>query len=192
MQELIWYKDVASFITKDNFLTVIPSKNQTYAGQLNSLLRLSLYYSVIVSLIKQHIEYLIIPVLVAGVIYLLYDNFRTVGMETLSVKEQNSKCIKPSKQNPFMNLLNSDKRTRKPACDPLNDETKSDINEKFNRSIFKDIDDVWERNNAGRNFYTMPSTTVPNDQTGFAEWLYSGTRAGGKQIRPPRNAINTM
>ena len=192
MQELIWYKDVASFITKDNFLTVIPSKNQTYAGQLNSLLRLSLYYSVIVYLIKQHIESLIIPVLVAGVTYLLYDRFRTAGMETLSVKEQNRKCIKPSKQNPFMNFLNSDKRTRKPACDPLNDEIKSDINAKFNRSIFKDIDDVWERNNASRNFYTMPSTTVPNDQTGFAEWLYSGTRAGGKQIRPPRNAINTM
>ncbi len=23
-----------------------------------------------------------------------------------------------------------------------------------------------------RNFYSMPSTTVPNDQTGFANWCY--------------------
>ena len=91
-----------------------------------------------------------------------------------------------------MNVLNSDNRQREAACDPLDPEVKYEIENKFEKSIFRDIDDVWERNNAGRTFYTTAATTIPNDQTGFAEWLYSGLRAGGKQTRPPRNAINTM
>ena len=36
----------------------------------------------------------------------------------------------------------------------------------------QDVDDLFGRYNSQRQFYTMPSTTVPNDQKSFAEWLY--------------------
>ncbi|AUF82402.1 hypothetical protein TetV_310 [Tetraselmis virus 1] len=190
--ELIWYTDPSGLFTKHNYGKIIPTLNQTYAEQLNSVLRLSIYYGILVSLLKQKIDVLVIPIMVAGITYGLYKSFKREGHTLISANKKSSECIKPSTDNPFMNFLNSDERTREPACDPLDPVVKMGINDKFQKSIFRDIDDVWERNNAGRNFYTTAATTVPNDQTAFAEWCYSSTRAGGKQVRPPRNAIYTM
>jgi hypothetical protein len=34
------------------------------------------------------------------------------------------------------------------------------------------VDDLFNRNTSQRQFYTTPVTTIPNDQTGFARWLY--------------------
>ena len=42
----------------------------------------------------------------------------------------------------------------------------------YNSSIYRNIDDVYERENSQRLFYTLPIQTVPNDQTNFANWLY--------------------
>nr|WRJ70011.1 hypothetical protein TetV2_00566 [Oceanusvirus sp.] len=190
-RELIWYKDPPGLITSGNFQKIIPFPSMAYAEQLNAVLRLSLYYSVVVAFLRQNADVLVIPILVASVTYLLYSSFKREGYEAKTSDMQEG-CVKPTKQNPFMNVLNSDSRTRKASCDPLDPLVKSKIDDEFGRSIFRDVDDVWERNNAGRTFYTTASTTIPNDQMGFAEWLYSGTRAGGKQTRPPRNAVNTM
>ena len=178
-RELIWYKDPPGLITQGNFQKIVPFPSMTYAEQLNAVLRLSLYYSVVVAFLRQKADVLVIPILVASVTYLLYSSFKREGYQAKTA-EMEEGCVKPSRQNPFMNVLNSDSRTRKASCDPLDPLVKSRIDEEFSRSIFRDVDDVWERNNAGRTFYTTASTTIPNDQTGFAEWLYSGTRAGGR------------
>ena len=47
------------------------------------------------------------------------------------------------------------------------------IDKNFNSDIFKDYNDVYDRHNSQRNFYTMPSTTQPNDQDSFKKWLYN-------------------
>lgn len=189
MSEIIWYENPRGLFTKDNFLKIVPVKNQTYAEQLNSVLRLSVYYGLMVTMFRQNYDMLLIPLGVAAITFLLYKSFRSSGKKELSENWSSEGCVRPTKQNPFMNVLNSDKRSRNPACDPLDPAVKTTIDNKFQQSMFYDIDDVWSRNNAGRSFYTTPSTTIPNDQTSFAEWLYSGVRAGGKQTRPPRNAI---
>ena len=45
----------------------------------------------------------------------------------------------------------------------------------YNSSIFRNIEDVYERENSQRIFYTMPIKTIPNDQTNFANWLYKSS-----------------
>ena len=42
----------------------------------------------------------------------------------------------------------------------------------FYDRIFRDVSDVYSTVAAERNFYTMPSTTIPNDQKAFAEFCY--------------------
>jgi hypothetical protein len=153
-------------------------------------MRLALYYGVVVTVMRNDLDMLVIPVAAAGVTYLLYSSFGKRGAEKFEEPWQRGECVKPTKDNPFMNMSPADDpEKRVKSCDPLDPGVSRAMDETFKSSMFYDIDDVWSRNNAGRNFYTMPVTAVPNDQTDFAEWLYSGVRAGGKQTRPPRNAI---
>nr|QBK88385.1 MAG: uncharacterized protein LCMiAC01_00490 [Mimivirus LCMiAC01] len=84
-------------------------------------------------------------------------------------------CRLPTKDNPFMNpdLTEFNAGDIPVACN-ANDE---DINEQtkvfYNHDLFRDIDELWEKKNSQRQFYTVPNTTVPNNQVEFAKFLYS-------------------
>ena len=41
-----------------------------------------------------------------------------------------------------------------------------------NAEMPSDVNDVFGKMNSQRQFYTMPSTTIPNAQDDFAKWLY--------------------
>ena len=36
----------------------------------------------------------------------------------------------------------------------------------------RDVGDLYGKSNDQRQYYTMPSTTIPNNQTSFAKWCY--------------------
>ncbi|AYV82178.1 MAG: hypothetical protein Homavirus13_7 [Homavirus sp.] len=83
-------------------------------------------------------------------------------------------CRKPTKDNPFMNPDVTEYNNGDPpaACNADDDDIKDDMRLNFNHDLFRDVDDLWERKNSQRQFYTMPNTAVPNQQQEFAEWLY--------------------
>ena len=93
-----------------------------------------------------------------------------------------STCTMPTLDNPFMNAtmkdyLNVDPETNKiidrpPACDTNDPNIKREIDKMYDNNLYKDIDDIFGKMNSQRQFYTMPSTTIPNDQDAFAKWLY--------------------
>jgi len=83
----------------------------------------------------------------------------------------NINCKNPTKDNPLMNINIGDNPNNPLPCIHT-DEIKEDINSKFNYNLYRDTDDLFERFNSQRQFYTTPNTSVPNDQTKFAEWLY--------------------
>ena len=89
--------------------------------------------------------------------------------------EEPDKCQKPTNQNPYMNInitdFNNENKKDK-SCDINNEEVKNDVIEKFNQNLYRNVSDLYGKNNSERQFYTLPVTTVPNDQKGFAEWLY--------------------
>ena len=35
------------------------------------------------------------------------------------------------------------------------------------------MNDIYNNRNSQRQYYTMPNTQIPNDQTSFARWLYA-------------------
>lgn len=82
-------------------------------------------------------------------------------------------CRKPTKDNPFMNPPISDFNTDAPAaCNADDENIKNSINKEFKRDLYMDVDDIFEKMNSQRQFYTIPNTSIPNQQTEFAQWLY--------------------
>lgn len=83
-------------------------------------------------------------------------------------------CRKPSKDNPFMNPSIIDYNTENPpaACNIDDEYIDDSMKVNFNHELFRDVDEIWERKNSQRQFYTVPNTTIPNNQTEFAKWLY--------------------
>jgi len=81
---------------------------------------------------------------------------------------------KPSLDNPYNNILFSDYTDASNLAEPCNidDKDVKEMQNLYNSSIYRNIDDVYERENSQRLFYTVPIQTVPNDQTNFANWLY--------------------
>jgi hypothetical protein len=93
------------------------------------------------------------------------------------LENTNKTCTKPTIDNPFMNVtmkdyLNIDEKGRPEACDTSDPIVKQSMDEFFNNNLFKDVNDVFGKMNSQRQFYTMPSTTIPNAQDEFARWLY--------------------
>ena len=83
-------------------------------------------------------------------------------------------CRRPSDGNPFMNLTISDYNNGDPpqACNASDDDIKNEMKVNFNKDLFRDVDELWDRHNSQRQFYTMPNTAVPNNQKEAAEWFY--------------------
>ena len=95
------------------------------------------------------------------------------SVETLDNTNEN--CVKPTLDNPFMNVNYVDQLdapNREEACDISDPEIKKDMDSKFMNNLFRDVNDLFGKNNSQRQFYTMPSTTIPNKQDEFARWLY--------------------
>lgn len=92
-------------------------------------------------------------------------------------------CVTPSLQNPFMNPNFTDFNSGPvpAACNADDEEIQDAIHVNFNHDLFRDVDELWERENSQRQFYTIPNTAIPNNQVEFAKWLYgSGSQSNCK------------
>ena len=84
-------------------------------------------------------------------------------------------CRQPTVQNPFANIVFSDYLDANNLAQPCNaddPEVSNQMQNLYNSSIYRNLSDVWERENSQRMFYTTPIQTIPNNQSDFANWLY--------------------
>ena len=81
----------------------------------------------------------------------------------------------PTAINPFMNVLideikyNPKKGPAVSIQDPL---VQVQLDDFFRTQFINDPTDVFGKTQSQRQFITMPSTTVPNDQESYQNWLY--------------------
>lgn len=182
--ERIWYKDVGGFITEKNVARFLPTTDMTFTEQLNSMLRFSIYFAIIVYVLRQQINIFFIPISMALFTFCI-DKVDTKNkrdekdvIEKMGLRqerfENNALCYKPSKNNPFMNVLMSEysENPSRPAACSLVSKTKQEVKKNFDRNLYRDIDDIFHKKASDRQFYTMPSTTIPNDSMSYARWLY--------------------
>ena len=95
----------------------------------------------------------------------------------------------PSSRNLFMNVLVDEMKYNpyRPEAAPVDHATvKQTMDDFFRVQWFSDPTDVFGKSQGQRQFVTQPSTTVPNDQGSFADWLYKipgkTCKEGGREV----------
>lgn len=81
----------------------------------------------------------------------------------------------PTVRNPFMNVLLDEIKyhpTRPMAASIYDPSVKVSLDDFFRAGFYNDPTDVFGRSQSQRQFITMPSTSIPNDQKSYQEWLY--------------------
>ena len=90
-------------------------------------------------------------------------------------KPEQAKETTPNPKNPFMNVLINELKynpSRPPATNIDDPTVKTQLDDFFRIQWFSDPTDVFGRSQSQRQFYTMPSTSVPSDRGTFQDWLY--------------------
>ena len=106
------------------------------------------------------------------------EGFKTIEPEkTIPVLEQvvADKFTAPTSKNPFMNVLIDQIKynpTRAAALSVLDPQVNVTLDQFFKTNFTSDPTDVFGRTQSQRQFYVTPSTTVPNDQESYQNWLY--------------------
>ena len=81
----------------------------------------------------------------------------------------------PTNRNPFMNVLIDEIKYnpgRGSAISVFDPTTKVELDDFFRTEFASDPTDVFGKSQSQRQFITMPSTSIPNDQGSFQNWLY--------------------
>jgi hypothetical protein len=167
MTEEFWLDNIK--VLYENYLIFFPNKEMTRNQLLNSITRLSIYLFIFFLLFAEDLNWLYLPIFTILIIITLYyinDN----------KEDYTEKCRNPTKNNPNMNYLMSDyfdENNDKKACD-VNDEVIQDqVKDKYYKDLYRNVGDLFETQNSKRQFYTMPSSNLANDQDTFAKWLYN-------------------
>ena len=173
----VWFMNPNELLDISKLYDFYPTDTMNYSAKLNSFMRFTVYFSIIIYLLKKTTK-VFYSIFFGGVLtFILYRFKKEIFQEEKEDFEdhQNMKCTSPDENNPFMNVLVSDYHTnpnRKEACDVDEDKVKDKMEKNFYKNLYRGVDEVFENNYSYRQFYTTPNTTIPNDQEGFAKWLY--------------------
>lgn len=183
-RDLFWYEDPSILIATNRLDEFFPSKVMTIEEQLNATVRLLAYISIILISYSGNINYIYILIAALIMTYLIYVNSDNDSLDKVKKEDfvsnynREKNYVLPTIDNPFMNVQFDDyiKNPNREAISKLNNYKNPKLDElveqKFNYNLYKDVSDIFDRNNSQRQFYTMPVTTIPNEQTTFAKWLY--------------------
>lgn len=188
MAETVWYKDLPGFLQGRRKLRFFPTATMTVHAQLNAIMRLCLYYSIIMIVLTRKVHHAFVTV-AAGLITALVSEVAYGGRSDAFVSGPVTlDCVDPTVDNPHMNFNVFDPPDRARACPPWRAKRATEV------AMGAPMQDTPFQNSFNR-FYTMPVTTAQSDQKGFAEWLYgtmpakSGGSAGtgfpSKDRAPP-------
>jgi hypothetical protein len=183
-----WSEDPKILVSKKRLVEFVPTSDMTWKERLNSLTRLFLYAGLLLMMYLGKAWPVYISLSGAMLTLFLFrfgpkpkqphrnvpTGHPTSDSPNPYIPEDQPECIPPTRNNPFMNVLQNeyvDNPTRPPACDY--EEVKDDVEKHWNYNLYRDVGEaLWDRNNSQRQWFTMPWTTIPNDQGAFANWLY--------------------
>lgn len=170
INDKFWYEDINILFDKQRLIEFIPLKDHTIEELLNAIVRFSVYITILMYIFKRYILLILLPIFTLGItFYIYYKNKKYIDINS----DEQFPCYKPTEMNPLMNILISDygyNNDRKKAC-PV-EHVKKDIQKYINRTLYKNSFDILSDDFQERQYYTMPITTIPNDQEDFANWLY--------------------
>ncbi|BAT22311.1 hypothetical protein [Yellowstone lake phycodnavirus 2] len=164
--------DPSEIFRTDQLLNFWPTGTQSAKERTASTVRFVLYASVIVYLINRDNRVFALAGLVLAILYYLYtSNMMTDGKIRATLGNGRvagpirDSVTMPSLDNPMGNVLMTDyvDQPDRPSA-------------AWYPSVRTEVQNEWSKihpferkRDAERNFYTMPVTTIPNDQAGFAQ-----------------------
>ena len=160
-----WFNNISILFQNTN--EFFPKKEFNKIQKVNAIARFSIYFSVLICLFNLDTKYLSLS------FCLLLLSYYLGYVDKFEYDTNNKKCTKPTKNNPFMNFTIGDQITnpnKPPAC-PVDSVRKEQLNQ-YRLTAYPDPKDLFGKFITDRNFYTMPSTTIVNDQEGFAKYVY--------------------
>jgi hypothetical protein len=202
MSKTVFWADNIEVLWKDMF-DIIPRNDAMLVDRLNSIVRLSIFVGIILSIFTHTPSFLIIipTTLLATFIYkreyidktvekftseidpMMHRVSTSIGGGNVrsheTVADYNALFYEPTGENPYMNILVNeiiDNPKRPPACKTMNKRTDRALSKYFKEKLFYDIGDVFAKTQGQRAFITQPVTTIPNDQESFAKWVYGAEK----------------
>jgi hypothetical protein len=181
--DLIWYNDVS--VLPRHWTEFFPSRDHTSQERVNALVRLVAYATLAAFAYNRQPRTLVMGAATIAVVSVAfsgstrtetYPNDSSAVVETAEALSDRA-CTKPTRDNPFGNVLLTDlcDASRPPAC--AYDSVKDDITAKFNDGLFRNSSDVYQKENSQRQFMTMPVTTSIPDTGAFANFLYGNMKS---------------
>lgn len=198
MPEQIWFKEPSVLFAPDTWSKFVPTKDMSTAEALNSVVRFSTYFSVLLFLSTGVAGYLMaVPIIMISTILLhnLFPNGKTIETFLSKTKEKaTTRYTMPTKENPFMNVLLTeiqDDPNRADAAPTNRRDVKVEMYKAFQNTsdLYMDTTDLFDQSQAMRTFHTLQSAKVPNDLDGFKAWLAKGLdEPDYSSTAPARNA----
>ena len=170
-----WFEDPSILIKDSRLRCYMTSRKLTFSENLNALVRLSFYISIILFFLFRDYRSFYLFFIFLLITYFLWNSNKNKieKFEKVSGLNDSDKFRFPTSENPLMNPLitdiNSGEANKLPS---FNQKTQEEIDIVMNQKFYSDLSDLYEKNNADRQFYTVPAKSIPNDQEKFANWLY--------------------
>jgi hypothetical protein len=175
-----WMNDPTILLNKDN-LVFWPTSTMDMNDKLNAITRLVILLCISGFIATQNFNFLWISVLTL-VCIVVYHNLNSETRENFE-KQNLSKHTTPTDKNPLMNVLlpelngNPNRKSALKSYLPetekkINDKVKQQLSKHIDPRIFQGLNNELDLEYSMRNFYTMPNTTVPNNQEEFSKFCY--------------------
>jgi hypothetical protein len=170
----LWIHDYTILFQKDK-LQLWPTDDMTGDDKLNAISRFVILLSLLGFVLTQSVRFFWIGIVTLFII-VMYHNSTFANTEAFTQKV--TSCTVPTEKNPLMNVLlpeinGNPNRGKALAYTP---KTEKKIMEKVKKGldprIYRGTNNELDLEYSMRQFYTNPSTTVPNNQEEFAKFCY--------------------
>ena len=148
-----WLNDLTTLFNRNNLLEIIPYSNLVLNQKLNSIFRLSIYFSIIMFILKRDYRYLMIMLIVGILTIIIHKTMSKPNVESnlsqdlgfsndSNINDDAPGCILPTQNNPFMNPTLADYGTNLPpppkSCPSYNNTgVQRRVEELFNEDLFE-------------------------------------------------------
>ena len=178
-----WFEDFKELIRSDKVLQFWPTNDQTPADRINAASRFIIYATCIIYLIRRDPRIFVLSATVLGVLYVMYRSNMVQGAQVRPANSETlgggNACQMPTEDNPLGNVLLTDITDdpgRAGACyyPTVKGHVKffGDDRVIYDGGRSRTALPEYQRNASARQFVSMPVTSIPGDQTAYAEWLY--------------------
>jgi hypothetical protein len=188
-----WFDKPGELFRSDKILSFWPSNTQSAAERINSSTRFVLYLTCVLYVIKRDIRIMLMAMVIIGILFILSKKGIIKDPGRVVPGTPTTDCQTPSSVNPLGNVLLSDYTdnpnrpeacwypTVKPQVEEYLDNTV-----KFGPARTRSPTAEYQRKAFARQFITGPVSSIPGDQTAFAEWCY-GKKFGPDCRNDPKN-----